>query len=122
MSHDRPDDGLVAAANTASMAQTSIMLHTNSIRDISRIIAIITEAAAPGETPAGGSVVISGFEDLDLIIVRSVDEPVLVVDPPGPVSGQFPLERFWFSNPCEGVALDFSDESGDPAGRLAVGG
>jgi hypothetical protein len=98
------------------------MLHDKPIQRVWSLLAIITEAAAPGETPAGGSVVISGFEDLDLIIVRSVDEPVLVVDPPGPVSGQFPLERFWFSNPCEGVALDFSDESGDPAGRLAVGG
>jgi hypothetical protein len=66
--------------------------------------------------------VVSGFQDLDFIIVCSVDEAMLVVNPPGPVSGQFPLERFWFSDAHERVALDFSDESGDPTGHLAVGG
>jgi hypothetical protein len=68
------------------------------------------------------SVVVSGFQDLDFVIICSVHEPMLVVDPPGPVPGQFPLERFWFSNAHERVTLDFSDESGDPTGHLAVGG
>jgi hypothetical protein len=68
------------------------------------------------------SVVVSGFQDLDLVIVCSVHEPMFVVDPPGPIPGQFPFEGFWFSNPCERVALDFSDKPGYPSGCLAVGG
>ncbi len=70
----------------------------------------------------GLSVVISGFENLDFGVVCSVHEPMFVVDPPGPVPGQFPFERLWFPDPCEWVALDFPDESGDPPGRLTVGG
>jgi hypothetical protein len=68
------------------------------------------------------SVVVSSFQDLDFIIVCSVYEPMFVIDPPGPVPGQLPFERLWFSNPRERVALDFSDEPSDPAGHLAVGG
>ena len=68
------------------------------------------------------SVVVAGFQDLDFVVVCSVDEPMFVVDPPGPIPGQFPFEWFWFSDASEWVALDFTDKSGDPAGRLAVGG
>jgi len=68
------------------------------------------------------SIVVSGFQDLDFVIICSVHEPMLVVDPPGPIPGQLPLERFWFSDTYERVALDFCDESGDPTGHLAVGG
>jgi hypothetical protein len=66
--------------------------------------------------------VVSGFQDLDFVIVCSIHEPMLVVDPTGPVPGQFTFERFWFPNAKERVALDFRDEPGDPTGRLAVGG
>src|SRR5580693_1055952 len=68
------------------------------------------------------SIVVSGFQNLDFVIICPVHEPMFVVDPPGPVPRQFPPERFWFSNPRERVALDFSDESGDPTGHLAVRG
>jgi hypothetical protein len=68
------------------------------------------------------SIVVSSFEDLDFVVVCSVHEPVFIVDPPGPVTGQSPLERFWLSNPGKRVALDFSNESGDPSGHLAIAG
>lgn len=56
---------------------------------------------------------VSGFQDLDFVIVGSVHKPMFVVDPPRPVLRQFSFERFWFSNPRERVALYFSDESSD---------
>ena len=40
---------------------------------------------------------VAGFEDFHLTVVRPVHEPMFVVDPPGPVPGKFPLERFWSS-------------------------
>jgi hypothetical protein len=67
-------------------------------------------------------IVVSGLHDFDFIVARSVHEPMFVVDPAGPVSGQLTLERFWFTDTAKRVALDLSDESSDPSGDFSVGG
>jgi hypothetical protein len=106
--------------SSGTPAAAAIRLRDATNRD--RLRPAMHASRASLRQPDGGqSVVVSGFEDLDFVMVRSVYEPMFVVNPPGPVPRQFSLERFWFPNPCEWVALDFSDESGDPAGRLAVG-
>lgn len=67
------------------------------------------------------SVVVSGLQDLEFVLVGSINEPVLVVDPAGPVSGQFALQGLGFSNAAERISLDLADQARDPAGHLAIG-
>jgi hypothetical protein len=89
---------------------------------VSVLIESGTFSSNPEQRAGGLSVVVSSFQDLDFIIVCSVYEPMFVVDAPGPVPGQLPLERLWLSNPSGRVTLDFSDEPSDPTGQPPVGG
>jgi len=57
------------------------------------------------------SIVVTRFQDLHLIIVRSVHEPMVVVDPPGQVPGQLTLERLRLPDTRERVTLNFYDET-----------
>lgn len=66
------------------------------------------------------SIVVTRFQDLHFFIVRSVHEPMFVVDPPGPVPGQLTLERLRLPNTRERVTLNISDKPGDPTSHLAV--
>jgi hypothetical protein len=86
---------------------TPIMMLTAKDGQIGSLVS--SNLTQPGGDRLTQSIVVSGFQDLDFVVVCSVDEPVFVVDPPGPVPGQFPLEGFWLSNPGEQVALDLSD-------------
>src|ERR1700722_9327904 len=73
------------------------------------------------ESPAGSvGVVITSLEDLHLFVVGPVNQPVLVVDAAGPVTGQIALQGFRLTYPGERVSLDLTDQARDPPRHLPV--
>lgn len=65
---------------------------------------------------------VSSLQDLDLVVVGSIDEAVFVVDATGPVPGEFTFERFRLADSVERISLNLGDEPDDPSSHLAVGG
>jgi hypothetical protein len=50
--------------------------------------------------------VIAGLENLDLLVVSPVNQPMLVINAAGPVPGQVTPEGLWLAYPGERVAMD----------------
>ena len=66
------------------------------------------------------AVVITSLEDLHLLVVGPVYQPVLVIDSAGPVAGEVSFEGLGLAYPGERVALDLTDQAGDPCRHLPV--
>src|SRR5215472_9456315 len=66
-------------------------------------------------------VVIPGLNDDQFVIGRAVDQAVLVIDPPGPETGQIPAQRFRLTNTLERGPPCFLDQPQQAAQHLLVG-
>ncbi len=72
------------------------------------------------DAPRSVAVVIPRLEDLHLFVIGAVDQAMFVVDASGQVPGQLAFQRLWLSYPSERVALDLTDQAGDPRRHLPV--
>jgi len=65
--------------------------------------------------------VVSHLGNLQVVALDSIDDAVLVRDPPRPVPREGVLEAFRLADPLARRALDFLDERVDALDDLAVG-
>ena len=59
-------------------------------------------------------------EDSDLVLLHLVDEAVLAINPPGPATFQFVLQRLGFSGAAERLPLNIPDQANDPQGLRPI--
>ena len=57
------------------------------------------------------SVMIAQLSNKDSGFSGAVDDPMLVVDAPGPVAGKAVFQRFGFTGAGEGISNDLTDET-----------
>lgn len=53
---------------------------------------------------------ITASQNADFVLAYFVNQAMFVIDPPGPATTEFPLQRFRFSDAGEWFALDFPDQ------------
>src|ERR1035437_4838221 len=53
-------------------------------------------------------------------MLHLVDEAVLAINPPGPATFQFMLQRLGFSGAAERLPLNIADQANDPQGLRAI--
>ena len=66
-------------------------------------------------------IVVFQLDDQDLIIHRLVDDPMLIGDPPGPITGQRMLQWFRFPESLVRRTDNILDDQIDPLQHLLVG-
>jgi hypothetical protein len=57
--------------------------------------------------------VITTGKDANLAVEHLIDQPMFFIDPLGPASGEFMLQRFRLSDTSEWIALRLFDEAQD---------
>jgi len=60
--------------------------------------------------------VVTAGKDSDLIRLYLSDEPVLLIDSPGPAPGEFVFEWIRLAEASEGFTLNFADKADDAKG------
>ncbi len=63
---------------------------------------------------------ISAGQNPDLIVLYIIDQPMLVIDAPGPATGQFMLERLRLAGAGKGGALHLLDQLDQTQRFLAI--
>jgi hypothetical protein len=66
------------------------------------------------------AVVVAGLEDLYFLVISPVHQTVFVIDPAGPIPRQVALQRLRLPDTAEGIALDLTDQPGEPLNHPAI--